>query len=80
MNAVKMLLMFDILMASVTPLLGKWKAWSERKRMLQLKRFPFDITGKQCIFSKMLCPYQLFGENFTNGTVVVQNSINLENI
>ena len=32
MNAVKLLLMFDILMASVTPLLGKWKALSEEKR------------------------------------------------
>ena len=32
MNAVKLLLMFDILMASVTPLLGKWKALSEKKK------------------------------------------------
>ena len=33
MNAVKLLLMFGILMASVTPFLGKWKALSEEKNV-----------------------------------------------
>ena len=40
--------------------------------MRELKRFLFDISAKQCIFSKTSCPHQLPGEDFTNGTVVMQ--------
>ena len=43
MNAVKLLLMFDILMASVTPLFGKWKALSEKNENhnARIKTFSF---------------------------------------
>lgn len=83
MNAVKLLFMFDILMASVTPLLGKWKALSEKKktktimRQMQLNRFRFDIPAKQCIFSKTLMPSS--GEDLTNGTVIQMSTIHAPN-